>query len=131
MSTLAHARHSGPELSGPLRVHVEALFDLIDRCDFDRLGEILAPDCRYDRPGYPTLEGLNAIEAFYRHDRVIETGRHRITRFVETRDAAVALGSFTGRLRSGDSAAIEFADTYRFSPAGIIERKTYFFTPAL
>lgn len=116
---------------GPLRVKVEALFAMIDGCDFDRLERFFAPDCRYDRPGYPPLEGLAAIEHFYRHDRVIETGRHLITSFVETRDTAVALGRFNGRLRTGAPAAVEFADTYRFGPAGIIERKTYFFTAAL
>ena len=129
MTRLANDPRSA--VTGPLRQRIDELFRIIDGAEFDRLACVFAPDGRYERPGYPPLEGLAAIEHFYRDVRIIEAGRHTITGFVETRDTAVALGRFTGRLRDGAPAAIEFADAYRFAPTGIIERKTYFFTPAL
>lgn len=98
----------------------------IDRQDVDSALANFAPQAVYRRPGYDELAGINAIVAFYRERRVIDSGRHDIESIIENADEVAVRGSFRGRSRSGASLAVRFADFWRFTDRQVIERNTYF-----
>lgn len=109
------------------RIH--RMFEVIDGCDWPRLGEFFTRDCVYDRPGYAMIEGLDRLTAFYRDERIIASGRHRIAEHFTGANGLIVTGDFTGRLRNGNDAYVEFADCYAFAGDLIRRRRTYFFTP--
>ena len=108
---------------------IERMFDAIDSRRFDALEQLFAPGCRYERPGYPPIEGAAALLHFYEHERVIASGAHTIQKLVEADGQAAVAGAFQGTLRDGSATALEFADHYGFESDRIAWRKSYFFTP--
>ena len=111
---------------------VARLFGVIDQARFDELGSVFAAEAVYERPGYPLLQGLARIEQFYRHERVIGSGRHEVDSVTcsDTGDV-VAVGTFRGESRSGDALTERFADVYRVQDGKITQRTTFFFRPAI
>lgn len=109
----------------------ESMFSYIDACEWSRLPSAFALTARYARPGYPELEGFNAIHTFYVRDRIILRGRHTIEGCVVDGDEACCWGTFEGISRDGASLAERFADTYRLCDGLIVHRRTHFFRPAI
>jgi len=85
----------------------------------------------YLLPGYPPIEGLEALLRFYRHDRIIASGEHRIRSIVATGGAAVCEGVFQGQLQDSRQVQEAFADCYQFADGRIRHRRTYFARPAI
>ena len=56
---------------------IRGMFAAIDAGEFDRLREYFAADVVYERPGYEPLRGIEALENFYRHERIIARGAPR------------------------------------------------------
>ncbi len=106
-------------------------YRLVDAQDLDRLLELFADDCVYDRPGYEPLRGKQALSDFYRDVRVIDSGRHELMAVITQGDSVAVEGRFRGKLRNGDSTDIRFADFFRFAGSRIVERHTYFHAPAV
>lgn len=111
---------------------ITRLFTIIDSADYDRLGDVFAAEAVYERPGYEPLQGLPRIEQFYRHERVIGSGRHTVEDVTcsET-GSAVSFGVFRGTSRAGEALEERFADVYRVQDGKIVQRTTYFFRPAI
>lgn len=107
------------------------LFEIIDGRTWDDLKHVFAEDCLYIRPGYEPLVGLRAVEHFYRFDRIVASGQHDIERVVSDSEAAACWGRFQGRSRSGQLLNEGFADGYVIRAARLVERRTYFFRPAI
>ena len=103
-----------------------ALFETIDTCRWDRLGDVLADDCVCEPSGVAEpLAGLARIERFYRHERPIASGRHQIEEVVVGGDAAACWGRFTGENTSGQPVDIRFADTFAIRAGKIVRRTSY------
>jgi steroid Delta-isomerase len=106
------------------------LYSRIDADDIPGLCALLSPDIVYSRPGYPDMAGRDAVEHFYREDRRIRDGRHRITGLVATGEQVAVHGDFDGTLRDGHPARHGFAEFFTVAPDGLISgRRTFFFVP--
>ncbi|NUQ96484.1 MAG: SnoaL-like domain-containing protein [Streptomyces sp.] len=110
---------------------VADLFAVIDERRWEDLPDVFAPNCVYERPGYPSLTGLSDIDHFYRHTRIISAGRHQVDRVVSDLGSAACWGRFTGEDRSGHPLEEGFADTYLVQDGRIVHRTTYFFRAAI
>jgi uncharacterized protein len=111
--------------------HIIDMFSMIDAGDYDRLGLFFDDLILYQRPGYDDIDGLPALDDFYRNVRVIASGRHNVTQILVQSDVAVAEGVFDGVLKDGTQVSERFADFYRFANDRITERRTYFFRAAI
>lgn len=110
---------------------IRDMFRVIDSGQHDSLAAFFAADVCYERPGYPPIEGLEALLRFYRHDRVIAEGEHRIASILVSDGAAVCEGVFVGVLKDGREVREAFADSYRLRGGQIHHRRTYFARPAI
>jgi ketosteroid isomerase-like protein len=110
------------------RADLEAMFSIIDDSDWDRLGRFFHPDLRYQRPGFPLLEGRDANLNFYRNVRSIR-GAHTFYNFAVTPDTGACWGRFVGHKTDGTPVDLQFADCYEFKDGLIWHRKSHFYTP--
>ena len=130
MSQLTNA--PGTEETEPTDpVHtVRTYYRLVDSGDVPGLVRLFAPDAEYHRPGYDKLTGRAELERFYREDRVIADGTHRLVKIVsQGRDVAVH-GTFEGVLHDGTKTSVRFADFFSVNTAGTFSlRETFFYAP--
>lgn len=103
------------------------MFQAIDGSDWPALLDLYSPSCTYDRPGYPRIEGLADLDNFYRHERRIGSGQHRVLDSFDKPGRLVVEGDFTGTARTGEPLAAEFVDIYTFDGSLIAARRTYFY----
>jgi ketosteroid isomerase-like protein len=119
-------------LAMPDATFVIQMFDAIDRGDFARLGEFFARDVVYERPGYEPLRGLDELDHFYRHVRIVERGRHDLAAVTFGEGQAACWGRFVGQARDGCELNERFADCYEFDGDGkIVLRTTFFYRAAM
>jgi ketosteroid isomerase-like protein len=111
------------------RSMLERMFEAVDARDWRTVASYYLDDCVYDRPGFPTVKGREALLEFYAVARPIQSGLHKIDLVVQEGTRACASGSFKGMLKSGDSIELRFLDTYLFEGRQIRRRETFFFTP--
>ncbi|MFF7983327.1 nuclear transport factor 2 family protein [Streptomyces sp. NPDC007901] len=109
---------------------VTALLAIIDDERWEDLPTVLAEDCVIERPGAAPLTGLARIEQFYRHERPVAQGLHKIERIVAEGEAAACWGTFTGTGRDGSAIVARFADTFLLEAGSIRHRTTYLHGPA-
>jgi len=107
------------------------MFSAIDAQQFDTLHEFFTSDVVYERPGYPPIRGLPALEHFYRNVRIIDSGCHDLWHVVGDPVAAACWGRFTGRSRQGDPLDERFADVYELRDGKIALRATHFYRAAI
>jgi ketosteroid isomerase-like protein len=105
-------------------------YELVDRDDVPGLVDLFAPDATYHRPGYEPMVGHDGLNAFYRGQRVIKSGKHTVhTTVTEGGNVAVS-GEFHGVLRDGNPVDLRFADFFSVGPDGRFTRRdTFFFAP--
>lgn len=109
---------------------VRRYYRLVDSGDVDGLVDLFEPDSTYHRPGYPPLCGRAELERFYRGERVIDTGEHRLSTVVTDGETTAVHGEFHGVLRDGRRVALRFADFFTFGTGGRFARRdTFFFAP--
>ena len=107
------------------------MFAAIDAEDWDALSGRLHPDVVYERPGYPEFVGRARVLGFYRHDRLVVSGRHEIDGVIVEGDTAASWGRMRGTLRDGSQADVRFAEVCRFVDGRIRTRRSYFFRTAV
>ncbi len=108
------------------------LFDVIDGCAWNRLPDLFAKECVYERPGYDPIRGIADLLRFYEHDRIISRGHHQLSHLVQIEGLSACWGTFRGVSRNQEPLEEQFADTFELSADGyILRRKTYFFRPAI
>lgn len=107
------------------------LFRTIDARRWDELGTFFHPEIVYQRPGYAPIEGVERLLHFYRHERVIASGEHRLEAVVAQDGHAACWGRFVGVGRDGAPIDEAFADTYTLRDGRICARKSFFFRPAI
>jgi len=109
---------------------LEAMFRVIDACDWDNLGRFFHPELVYERPGFPILEGRDANLHFYRQIRTIR-GEHRFDAFAVAPETGASWGRFVGKAKDGTPLDVPFADCYRFKDGMLWRRKSFFFVPVI
>ena len=105
------------------------LVDIIDQNRWQDLRTVLAPDCVIERPGSEPLVGLERIERFYREERPIASGLHKIDHAVADTEAGACWGTFNGTTKAGGSVEARFADTFTLKAGLITSRTTYVHGP--
>jgi ketosteroid isomerase-like protein len=108
---------------------ITEMFKAVDACDWRALSLLYAEDCVYERPGFPRIQGRDALTRFYVEARPIRAGRHTLSLFIEEGAQLCAAGAFMGVLRSGENISLKFADIYLLSDGLIGHRTTFFHTP--
>jgi len=111
------------------RDFVRWLFEAIDARQWDRLAEFFHPEIEYQRPGYDSLVGLEAVVRFYREVRVLASGNHQVTAIAIDGTHGACWGRYLGSRRDGTPVDIEFADCYEFEDGKIRRRKSFFYVP--
>jgi ketosteroid isomerase-like protein len=125
-----HAR-DGHERELPLARQVRGMFASIDAADWAALSERFDPEVVYERPGYPAFVGRARVLDFYRGERIVVSGRHKIGGVVVEGDTAASWGRMQGTLRDGSQADVRFAEIYSFVDGRIRTRRSYFFRAAV
>lgn len=109
----------------------------VDQGDIEGVLDLFEENAVYHRPGYPPMTGRGALDRFYRYERMIVSGEHRIESLVVSHDDSsggenlrvVVQGMFEGKLKNGDRTRLRFADFFSMSHRHLIQhRQTYFFT---
>ncbi|MGH9806002.1 MAG: nuclear transport factor 2 family protein [Terriglobia bacterium] len=108
---------------------LRSMFDAVDHRNWPALAGFYCPDCHYERPGFPPIQGRAALLYFYETSRPILSGVHRLQVVLEDADILCAMGHFNGVLRTGEPIQLQFADLYELKDRLIHKRKTFFFTP--
>lgn len=117
---------------GLVERQVRAYYAAVDADEVDTLLDLFTDDCVYRRPGYEPIRGRDAMERFYRGERVIESGSHTLSELMVDGAHAAVHGRFEGVLRDGTHKQVGFADFYRFTGDGrAAERTTYFHVPSV
>lgn len=113
---------------------ISRYYELVD-ADDPAMFELFHEDIEYKRPGYPILKGLEELRHFYRFTRIITHGEHRIGSLFCTGEQAAVEGRFSGVLRDGSQADLQFSDFFDITwrvpgeqrlGAVIRSRRTYF-----
>ena len=115
----------------PLAQIVRDFFRDVDNQDWDSMISRVHQDVSYERPGYSTFNGREDFLRFYRHERVVKKGVHKIERIFESDNECICIGSFIGSDKSGRPLSARFIDTFLFCSLHIQNRRTYFFSPLI
>ncbi len=114
-----------------MKAIVRKYFSLVDERLFERFDEIFHADVVYERPGYETIIGLQALIAFYRNRRIIASGSHHIEDLIIDGQICVCWGRFRGLSHDNQAIDERFADVYFIRENLIEKRVTYFYRPAV
>jgi hypothetical protein len=105
---------------------VRSIFRAIDARDWGSLADYFHPELRYQRPGFPTLEGRDEVLRFFREIRAIH-GSHQIEGIAIDGDQGAHWGRFVGAKMDGTPVDVEYADWYRFRDGLLWRRKSFFY----
>lgn len=106
-------------------------YKYVDAGNVDELLALFAPDAVYDRPGYPTMYGRNALAEFYGGQRIIKSGVHTLNHVIADSSRVAVDGEFVGVLKDDRQTSLRFADFFTLAPDGLISRRITFFYTAM
>ena len=111
--------------SDRLRETVHSYYERVDDGDYDGLLALFASDIVYERPGQGSIDGIDALERFYRDDRPLSEGEHDVLTVAVDGDTAAVRGTFSGR-QGDERVSFGFADFHTVDEDGLITcRVTY------
>ncbi|MDT5270737.1 MAG: hypothetical protein QOH49_2923 [Acidobacteriota bacterium] len=110
---------------------VQQLFDAIDSSNWEALEKLFHPEVVYERPGYDPFSGRERVMRFYREERILASGRHKLESVVLDGENGACWGRFVGFKKDGAAVDERFADVYSFDEGRIKARRSYFFRPAV
>lgn len=113
------------------RQRIERYYALVDEGDLEQMLALFADDCVYERPGMEPLRGKDQLEAFYRDQRVIESGGHTLHMLMVDDNTVAVEGTFDGTLRDGRDVSVRFADVFELGDGLVTNRRSYFFVAAI
>lgn len=99
-------------------------YDLVDAGDYDELVALFTEDVVYERPGQETIEGREALRAFYEEGRPLSNGEHELHAVVPEGNTVAVRGTFRGE-QDGEEVELGFADFHEFEGGEIARRYTY------
>ena len=106
------------------RSRLDSWFWIGPHDEYERLIALFADDVVYHRPGHPPIEGVEALERFYREERPLSDGEHDVAAVVADGDVVAARGRYRGR-QDGEPVDVGWADFHRFEGEHVAERHTY------
>lgn len=106
---------------------MQQLLTAIDEEDWTTLESLFAPRVRYEVPGREPLCDLEQLLHYYRVERQIVDGRHRVDGIIADGAHAMSWGRFSAKTAGGASLDVRFADLCRFDGRLIDSRTVYFF----
>ena len=109
------------------RALIRRMFRAIDRGEFQALEQVFHPAIVYERGGYAPFTGLEAVMKFYRTERVLASGEHRLESIVVEGNQGACWGRFVGKKKSGEDVDLLFSDVYRFESGRVIFRRSHFY----
>ena len=110
---------------------IHRLFHAVDNSGWADMEEIFDKSVVYERPGYPPFEGLERVLHFYKHERVLASGKHHIDEIVVDGDHCACWGRFVGFKKDNAPVDVLFADVYYLNDGKILKRRSYFFQPSV
>ena len=110
---------------------VDALFAAIDGQDWSALQAMLDPGATYERPGYAPLVGAHEIIRFYRHVRIIRSGKHEVHGVIDGCNMLNYYGRFQGEAKDGTPLDVSFCDVCQLRGGLLCHRRTFFHVPAI
>ena len=111
---------------------VRRMFEAIDARAWDRFEDIFQTGVAYFRPGYPPMNGLPELVRFYRNERIIAEGEHRLESVIIGEAGQIASwGHFSGVTRSGEKVSQDFSEIYDVVDGRVAQRRTFFYCPAI
>ena len=128
-AAVASTRRSPDDLRMKRRPRERLVRDYYAAVDAGDLERALAPfsdDCLYERQGHGSIAGLDAIKAFYRHERIIKEGRHCFDQILCRDDWVAVRGEFVGSLRTGEAVELAFTDWFCIREYRIVYRQSLF-----
>lgn len=109
----------------------DELFRAIDDAAWQDLARFFHKNVVYERPGYPPIEGIDALLYFYSNTRIVAEGKHSLDGRLRGDGKAICWGQFSGLSKAGDVLSERFADAYELEDGVIKKRTTYFFRAAI
>ena len=107
-------------------------YETVDSNNMDAVVDLFSDAIVYERPGYPAIHGQAQLREFYDKSRVIESGEHVVATVVANYPRVAVNGQFNGRLRSGSTVSVRFADFFQLDDDGrFVRRDTFFFAPSV
>lgn len=125
--------HAGAQASTPKDALDFAVqfYKTIDDNDWLALVDLFHPEVTYHRPGYDAFIGRESVMHFYREQRRVKVGCHRLERVVARGEEFVCVGEFRGTSKLGAPLAVQFADICLFQDSRVRERRTFFYVAAV
>lgn len=117
--------------SAPGHPWVDRLFEAIDGRDWTALESMLDPTATYARPGYAPLVGAEQVMHFYRHVRIIRSGKHEVHGVIQGLNMLNYYGRFQGVAKDGRPLDVSFCDVCQINGGLLQHRRTFFFVPAI
>lgn len=99
------------------------LLRAIDDEDWAGVAALFAADAEYRTPAGQVLLGRDAIEHYYRRERSVANGIHRIEQLWTQGAWTAASGEFSGTTPAGTRQCLHFLDRLRIEAGQIVERE--------
>ncbi|HZO73373.1 MAG TPA: nuclear transport factor 2 family protein [Ktedonobacteraceae bacterium] len=110
---------------------ITRLFQIVDSSDWANMPDVFCEDIVYERPGYPPIVGIEQLLHFYKHVRILGSGKHHLEQVVIEGNHGGCFGRFVGQTKDHSEVDELFADMYTFENGKIKHRRSYFFRPAV
>lgn len=104
---------------------ITEMFSIIDEDRWNDLATVFAAGCVCLPARSEPVVGLEMIERYYRHDRVVASGQHHIDGLASDLSVAACWGTFTGVARNGQPISEAFAEALAVRDGKIVWRSTY------
>lgn len=99
-------------------------YKCIDRNEYEKIFDLFSEDIVYQRPGQPTIIGIDDLRRFYLEERPLSTGEHEIDSIVVDNQIVAVRGQFSGT-QNGSPTIFGWADFHQFEDGVITVRHTY------
>jgi len=105
---------------------IRKMFSINDTTSWDNLYQVFTLDILYSRPGQPLLRNIDSVVDYFKNQRPIESGTHKIHQIIAINDDTYhILGWFEGKLKNGSEFSTGFFDLIKLRNDEICLRKTY------
>lgn len=99
------------------------LLQAIDEKDWEGVSGAFAADAEYRPPAQQARVGRAAIERYYREERPVILGLHRVDEILSGDGITVVTGEFVGESQGGRRTCAKFIDILRIHDGAIIDRE--------
>ncbi len=99
------------------------LLSAIDEQNWQLVSDAFAAEAEYRPPAQKTRIGRAAIERYYRVERPVARGAHRIDEIMSAGDLTIVTGEFVGETTEGSRACAKFVDMLKIRDGRIIDRE--------